>query len=86
MVHSGPVGAAERVDQFARRWEARMGCGAATGDTIYCVTVHGFDGEAELKASDLRALLEDRQRWIDAAAALGHREARGLAQSGFERA
>jgi hypothetical protein len=46
-----------RIDGFVRRWEARMGTGAQTGDAIYCVTVTGFDGEAELRASDLRALL-----------------------------
>jgi hypothetical protein len=38
-----------------------MGIGAQTGDTIYCVTVNGFDGEAELRASDIRALLKAYQ-------------------------
>lgn len=84
-VEPGAGQAAERVDQFTRRWEARMGFGAQTGDAIYSVTVHGFDGEAELLASDLRALLADRQRWIDAAAGMGHREARALAKQGFVR-
>jgi hypothetical protein len=38
-----------------------MGTGAQTGDAIYCVTVTGFDGEAELRASDLRDLLKAYQ-------------------------
>src|SRR5690606_34819760 len=47
----------ERVDGFVARWEARMGFGAQTSDLIYSVSVHGFEGMAELNASDLRALL-----------------------------
>jgi hypothetical protein len=50
-----------RIDGFVQRWEARMGTGAQTGDTIYCVSVRGFDGMAELRASDLRALLKAYQ-------------------------
>ena len=50
-----------RIDGFVQRWEARMGTGAQTGDTIYCVTVTGFDGEAELRASGLRDLLKAYQ-------------------------
>jgi hypothetical protein len=52
--------AVERVDGFVQRWESRMGFRAQTGDMIYAVTVHGFDGEAELCASDLRANHKDK--------------------------
>jgi hypothetical protein len=50
-----------------------MGTGAQTGDAIYCVTVTGFDGEAELRASDLRALLlayQERGRTLEPFAAV----------------
>jgi len=54
---SDHAGAVERLRGFADRWEARIGFGAQTGDLIYAVTVHGFDGDAELRASDLRTVL-----------------------------
>lgn len=49
--------ALERVTAFVDRWTARMGFGAMTGDTIYAVEVHGFDGDAELRCSDLARLI-----------------------------
>jgi hypothetical protein len=52
-----PERAVAAVDGFVQRWEARIGFGAATSDLIYAVTVHGFDGDAELCASDLRLIL-----------------------------
>ena len=57
------AGARERVNAFAKRWDARIGFGAQTSDLIYAITVHGFDGDAELRASDLREILSayDRQ-------------------------
>ena len=58
--------AVERVDGFVQRWGARIGFGAQTSDLIYAVTVHGFDGEAELCASDLRALLSERAELLAA--------------------
>ena len=58
--------AVERVDGFVQRWEARIGFGAQTGDLIYAVTAHGFSGDAELRASDLRALLSERAELLAA--------------------
>ena len=57
------------VDGFVQRWESRIGTGAQTGDTIYCVTVNGFEGEAELCASDLRIILAANRKMAEALAA-----------------
>jgi len=54
------------VDGFVQRWESRIGTGAQTSDTIYCVTVNGFEGEAELRASDLRLILSANREMREA--------------------
>lgn len=58
MTYNDELGrAVEAVDGFVQRWEARIGFGAQTSDRTYAVIVHGFDGDAELRASDLRLIL-----------------------------
>jgi len=69
------------VDAFVQRWESRIGTGAQTGDTIYCVTVNGFDGEAELRASDLRLILSANREMRAALERLASSEAFDLPQA-----
>jgi hypothetical protein len=71
----------KRVEKFLAEWAEGIGRGRT--DDIHGLHIGVPEREAVLLASDIQALVDDRQRWINIAAGMGHHDARGLATKGW---